>query len=163
MNALRQKWFWCWPEKRHEYFKRHLAVGVTYLSGVEISTLALTLQTSQIRTAGDVQSADVFAPGALTDYLQRAGVVLCNPPFGDFDDDERRQYHLSSTKKPVELLNRARHDLHPSGVIGFVLPHLFIDGLGYSGIRKRLQNVSRAFILLICPIKHLKPTRKWRF
>jgi len=138
MNALRQQWFGVGPEKRHEYFKRHLAAVERDPFGVEISTLALTLADFPNPNGWDVQSADVFAPGALTNYLQRAGVVLCKPTFGDFDDDERGRYQLSSTKKPVELLNRVLDDLHPSGVIGFVLPHLFFDGRGYSGVRKRL-------------------------
>jgi hypothetical protein len=138
MNVLRQKWFGMTPAKRHEYFVQHLAAVERDPFGVEISTLALTLADFPNPNGWTVQPGDVFKPGVLSSYLQRAGVVLCNPPFRDFANDERRQYQTSSTKKPVELLNRVLDDLHPQGVIGFVLPRLFIDGRGYSGIRKRL-------------------------
>lgn len=138
MNVLRRKSFGVGPKKRHEYFKSHLSAIERDPFGVEISTLALTLADFPNPNGWDVKFADVFTPGILSSYLQRAGVVLCNPPFGDFDDEERQQHRPASTKKPVELLNRVLDDLHPRGVIGFVLPHLFIDGRGYSGIRRRL-------------------------
>ncbi|MGI8961178.1 MAG: N-6 DNA methylase [Bryobacteraceae bacterium] len=138
MNALRQKWFGVTPPKRHEYFTNHLAAIERDPFGEEISTLALTLADFPNPNGWDVRHGDVFMPGVLTSHLKRAGVVLCNPPFGDFDDDERRKYATSSTKKPVELLSRVLDDLHPQGVIGFVLPRLFINGRGYSEIRRRL-------------------------
>jgi hypothetical protein len=138
MNVLRQKWFGVLPTERHNYFTNHLAAIEKDAFGVEISTLALTLADFPNPNGWNVQYDDVFKPGVLTGPLRRAGVVLCNPPFGDFDDDERAIYELSSTKKPVELLNRVLNDLHPDGVLGFVLPRLFIDGRGYAEIRKRL-------------------------
>ena len=140
MNVLRKKWFGMTPARRHEYFVSHLAAIERDPFGVEISTLALTLADFPNPNGWDVCAGDVFLPGVLTAHLQRAGVVLCNPPFGDFDDDERSLYQPASTKKPVELLTRVLDDLHPQGVIGFVLPRNFIDGRGYSGIRKRLAD-----------------------
>jgi len=138
MNALRQKWFGMSPASRHEYFTNHLAAVEHDPFGVEISTLALTLADFPNPNGWNVRPGDVFRSGVLTRDLQRAGVVLCNPPFGKFDDDERERYQISSTKKPVELLNRVLDDLHPRGVLGFVLPRLFIDGHGYAGVRRRL-------------------------
>lgn len=138
MNRLRQMWFGTTPQQRHKYFQRHLAAIERDPFGVEISRLALTLADFPNPNGWNIQQDDVFMSEVLPGYLRRASVVLCNPPFGDFDDDERARYPLSSTKKPVELLNRVLDHLHPQGIIGFVLPRLFIDGRGYSGIRKRL-------------------------
>jgi hypothetical protein len=138
MNALRQKWFGMPPTARHEYFTTHLAAVERDPFGVEISTLALTLADFPNPNGWNVRRGDVFQPGVLMRELRRAGVVFCNPPFEAFDEDERVQYDISSTKKPVELLTRVLDDLHPRGVLGFVLPRLFIDGHGYAEIRKRL-------------------------
>jgi hypothetical protein len=156
MNILRQKWFGVTPIKRHEYFVRHLAAIERDPFGVEISTLALTLADFPNPNGWDVRPSDVFLPGVLTTHLRRAGVVLCNPPFGDFDDDERSHYQPSSTKKPVELLNRVLDDLHPQGVIGFVLPRLFVDGRGYSGIRKRLVDRFATLHVTVLPDRAFK-------
>jgi hypothetical protein len=139
MNALRQTWFGLTPSNRHEYFTRHLAAVERDPFGVEISTLALTLADFPNPNGWNVQLGDVFEPGVLSSYLKRAGVVLCNPPFADFTREERRRYEVRSTKKPVELLNRVLDDLHPQGVLGFVLPRLFIDGRGYAEVRKRIS------------------------
>ena len=156
MNALRQKWFGMTPEKRHEYFISHLAAIERDPFGVEISTLALTLADFPNPNGWDVRIGDVFTPGVLASHLRRAGVVLCNPPFGDFDDDERALYDISSPKKPVELLNRILDDLHPQGIIGFVLPRLFINGRGYSRLRRRLADRFATLDVTILPDRAFK-------
>ena len=140
MNHLRQNLFGASPEERHQYFAKHLAGVERDPFGVEISGLALTLADFPNPNGWNIQHRDVFADGAIEDLLRRAGVVLCNPPFEDFDDEQRSKYHLTSTKKPVELLHRVLNDLHPSGVLGFVLPRNVIDGRGYSQIRRRLAD-----------------------
>ena len=142
MNALRPNLFLMAPDERHRYFTKHIAGIEKDPFGVEIShfTLALADFPNLSGWTKRVKLGDVFEPGVLTDYLKRAGVVLCNPPFEQFDlEGERKKYQVSSPWKPVELLNRVLDDLHPSGVLGFVLPRNFVDGTGgYKEIRKRL-------------------------
>ena len=138
MNFLRQKLFGMSPPERHNYFIHHLAAIEKDPFGAEISRLALTLADFPNPGGWDIAQKDVFEPGVLTAYLRRTGVVLCNPPFEDFDKEERQHYRPVSTKKPAELLQRVLCELHPSGVIGFVLPRNFIDGQGYAPIRKSL-------------------------
>jgi hypothetical protein len=156
MNVLRQKWFGMPPAARHEYFTHHLAAVERDPFGVEISTLALTLADFPNPNGWNVRCSDVFRPGVLTQELQRAGVVFCNPPFDAFDDDERSQYEISSTKKPVELLKRVLDDLHPKGVLGFVLPRLFIDGRGYADVRRRLAERFATLHVTVLPDRAFK-------
>lgn len=138
MHALRQNLFGASSAERHKYFVKHLA-GIEFDPfGAEISTLALTLADFPNPNGWRIRTADVFAPGAMTDELRSAGVVLCNPPFEKFTDEERDAYTPRSVQKPAELLNRVLDDLHPSGVLGFVLPLVAADGRGYSEIRERL-------------------------
>jgi len=152
MNQLRQNLFGATPAERHRYFVRHLAGIEKDPFGVEISRLALTLADFPHPGDWDIVKGDVFQSGGpLSKYLRRAGVVLCNPPFRDFDKDERREYKQSSIKKPVELLNRVLNDLHPSGVLGFVLPRIVVDGRGYADIRKRLTERFANIELTVLP------------
>jgi len=72
--------------------------------------------------------------------LRQSRIVLCNPPFEDFDEDSRKRCKPKSVRKPVELLTRVLSNLHPDGMIGFVLPRLVIDGAGYKSIRADLAN-----------------------
>jgi hypothetical protein len=138
MNYLRQTLFLTDPPERHRYFVNHLAAVETDPFGVEISRLALTLADFPNPNNWEITHADVFEPGVLTDLLKRAGVVLCNPPFGDFTNEERQKYIAASPVKPVELLDRVLNDLNTTGVLGFVLPRNIIDGQNYKAIRKRL-------------------------
>lgn len=151
MNVLRHNLFGMTPAERHKYFIEHLAGIEKDPFGVEISRLALTLADFPNPGGWKIEPGDVYESGVLTGFLQRAGVVLCNPPFHDFDLDERNEYQLSSTKRPVELLHRVLNDLHQSGVIGFVLPRNIIDGRGYAEIRKRLAKRFAKIELTILP------------
>jgi hypothetical protein len=139
MNALRSNLFLMTPIERHRYYTNHIEAIEKDDFGVEISHLALALADWPNLSGWTkrVTQGDVFKRGVLTDYLPRAGVVLCNPPFGDFNSDERES-HIYSLKKPVELLNRVLDDLHPSGILGFVVPRNFVDGQGYKEIRQRI-------------------------
>ena len=138
MHALRQNLFGAPPEERHEYFVRHLAGAECDPFGREISALALTLADFPNSSGWNLARQDVFMRGAMAGVLQRSGVVLCNPPFGRFDSDERRRYGPSFVAKPAELLHLVLEDLHPDGVLGFVLPFVAVDGQGYKAIRERL-------------------------
>lgn len=153
MNALRPKLFGMTPAERHDYFIKHFVGVEKDHFGVEISRLALTLADFPNLGGWKIIQDDVFREGALTDYLQKAGVVLCNPPFQDFGKEERKPYKLTSTSKPVELLHRVLNDLHPSGVLGFVLPRNIIDGRSYKDIRKRLAERFAEIDITVLPDK----------
>jgi hypothetical protein len=152
MNALRSNLFLMTPIERHRYFTNHIAAIEKDDFGVEISHLALALADWPNLSGWTkrVTQGDVFEAGVLTDYLPRAGVVLCNPPFGDFRPDER-EAQIYSPKKPVELLNRVLDDLHPSGILGFVVPRNFVDGQGYREIRKRITRRFANIDLTVLP------------
>ena len=108
MNHLRHnhKTFLMNAQERHSYFVRHLAALEADSFGVEISRLALTLADFPNPNNWDVAHDNVFRPDAMTPYLQRAGVVFCNPPFASFTRQERERYQIRSPKKPVEVLHR---------------------------------------------------------
>ena len=138
LNHLRPNLIFAAPQERHSYFVKHLA-GIEYDPfGVEISTLALTLADFPNPNGWKIDEGDVFTPHAMTNLLQRSGVVLCNPPFEAFTENERLAYSATDIRKPAELLRRVLADLHHDGVLGFVLPYIAVDGKPYAKIRKLL-------------------------
>jgi hypothetical protein len=151
MNALRHSLYGMPPQERHEYYVKHLAGVEKEPFGVEISKLALTLADFPNPGGWDVREGDVFNPDELRPYVQRAGVVLCNPPFRDFNPDEKRHYAPRSSRQPEELLNRVLDDLPPEGVLGFVLPRIVVRGAAYADIRRRLADRFAYIDLTILP------------
>jgi len=151
LNHLRSNLLLASSQERHDYFVRHLA-GIEYDPfGVEISKLALTLADFPNPNSWHVKRADIFAPNAMTEFLQRADVVLCNPPFESFSDEERARYDPIEMKKPAELIRRVLTDLHPGGVLGFVLPYNAVDGRPYATTRKLLAERFASLELTVLP------------
>src|SRR5207249_3639752 len=70
--------------------------------------------------------------------LREARAVLCNPPFEPFRPRERVRYQLTSVHKPVELILRVLANLHPQGVLGFVMPRQLLNGASYRAVREQL-------------------------
>jgi hypothetical protein len=152
MNALRPNLFLMSAQQRHDYFVKHMVGIEKDPFGAEISRLALTLADFPNPNNWAIEEADVFAGDVVQRYAGRAGVVLCNPPFADFDDDERSEYKPQSPKKPVELLNRVLDGLHSSGVLGFVLPRAAVDGRGgYADLRLRLAKRFATIDMTVLP------------
>jgi hypothetical protein len=151
LNYLRPNLFLASPQERHRYFVKHLA-GIEYDQfGVEISTLALTLADFPNSNGWNIHQGNVFAPHAMTDLLRRSGVVLCNPPFEPLSGSERSRYKTEDVRKPAELLRRVLADLHPAGVLGFVLPYIAVDGRAYASTRKLLADRFASLELTVLP------------
>jgi type I restriction-modification system DNA methylase subunit len=153
MNALRDKLYGATPAQRHDYFVEHLVGIERDPFGAEISRFALTLADFPNPNDWEIDIADVFEGDSLKQHVRQAGVVLCNPPFRDFDKSDRQKYRSISTKPPAELLHRVLNDLHPSGVLGFVLPRSAVDGRGYSPIRRRLAERFANIDITVLPDK----------
>jgi hypothetical protein len=125
-----------WDAKqRHDYFVKVLAGYEKDPFAVEVSKLCLLLADFPNPNGWRVKEADVFSSTDFDRALGRANVVLCNPPFEDFEltHPARRDHHI---QKPVAVLNKVLSLLPPHGLIGFVLPRKFIDGRGYREARK---------------------------
>lgn len=139
MNVLKPRLFAMDASERHKYFVNHLAGIEADPFAVEISKLALTLADFPNPNGWDIAPGDVFDSAISQDYLKRAAVVLCNPPYSDFDQGDRTHYGLSYVQRPAAVLDQVLKHLHPEGVLGFVLPRNFVDGRGaYAEVRERI-------------------------
>ncbi len=127
------------PEIRHRYFIRSLYGFEKDAFALEISRLCLMLADFPFPNGWHLKSADAFDSKPFEKAVSRADVVLCNPPFESFKEKERDAYSdLTSTLKPVELLNRVLKELRPTSTLGFVLPRQVLDGKSYKSIREQL-------------------------
>ena len=154
MNKLRKQLpFSLAPRDKHRYFVRRLSGIEQDPFSSEVSSLALTLADFPNPNEWDVVQGNVFDPEKLRERVSRAGVVLCNPPFGKFNPKERDRYGTRSHRKPAELLHRILDYLHPRGVLGFVLPRAFVDGSNYADVRTRLAERFDTLDVTILPDK----------
>ena len=152
MNALRQNLFGTDASERHRYFVQHLAGIETDPFAVEISRLALTLADFPNPNGWNIAHGDVLDDSVSADYLKRAGVVLCNPPYSDFDPSERAHYGARYVQRPAAILDHVLNYLHLEGVLGFVLPRTFVDGRGgYAEVRKRLAKRFASIEITLLP------------
>jgi len=129
------------PEDRHRFFIRALHGFERDTFALEIGKLCLMLADFPFPDGWQLSRADVFTSRTFETASSRADVVLCNPPFEDFSNAERRQYrNRRAVQKPAELLHRILDRLKPSGTLGFVLPRQFLDGRAYRDVRRRLAD-----------------------
>jgi len=151
LNHLRSNLVLTAPQERHKYFVKHLS-GMEYDPfGVEISMLTLTLADFPNPNGWNIQTGDVFVPHAMTELLQKSGAVLCNPPFEALSKKDRLRYGAKDSVKPAELLRRVLADLHPDGVLGFVLPYDAVDGRRYAEVRKLLADRFGSIDITVLP------------
>jgi hypothetical protein len=143
--------------ERHHYFKGLLYGFDIEGFGLEVARSSLMLADFPYPNKWNLDKADVFGPtDKWPDFdaaLRRASVVLCNPPFRPFSEDERREYGTSSFLPPVELLARVLDRLQPHGMIGFVMPLQLLTGKSYALIRERIARRFSDFEVVSLPDK----------
>lgn len=152
MNVLRHKLFGADASERHRYFVGHLAGIEADPFAVEISRLALTLADFPNPNGWNIVHGDVMDSANSAELLRRAGVVLCNPPYGDFEPEQRVKYKTPYVQRPAAILDQVLEHLHPEGVIGFVMPRIFVDGRGgYAAVREKLARRFRSLEITLLP------------
>jgi hypothetical protein len=136
--------------ERHAYFVR-------MLSGMEIDSFAREVARYSLILADypnpdgwDISGANAFVSPEFDAYLQRAQIVLCNPPYRDFSASERQTYAATaSPNKAVEALRRVLQ--HPPHMLGFVLPRVFVDGQIYRETRRQLAAEYSEIEMVVLP------------
>ena len=137
-------------DQRHQYF-------VEMLSGIEIDPFAREVARLSLMLADypnpdgwSLHGADALESSLFDEELAKANIVLCNPPFETFSEDERERYtDLFSVRKPAEILHRILQN--PPQLLGFVLPRVFLTGQGYKELRGILGATYRSIQLLVLP------------
>ena len=139
-------------EQRHNYF-------VSMLSGIEsdefareVARLSLLLADYPNPDGWRLYGEDALDSPVFERELSNARIVLCNPPFEDFNLEERTRYTgLTSTRKPAAILGRVLQK--PPDLLGFVLPRSFIVGRGYKQVRNVIAETYSSLELVALPDK----------
>ncbi|AWK85941.1 N-6 DNA methylase [Azospirillum thermophilum] len=129
-------------EQRHAFLVPRIRGAEIDTFACEVATLSLILADYPNANGWKIKPADLFRPAALAKEAARATVILCNPPWEDFDADERSAYSDMAAKshsKPMAVL-RTVLDAHPEA-IGFVLPQGFLRQKQYSELRQQVADL----------------------
>lgn len=130
------------PSKRHQYFRHRLHGNDQDTFALEeIARLSLTLGDIPNSDGWDLKVVDIFRGNVLVHYAREAGIVLANPPFGDFKPDESRLLTGESAQpkyvnKAAEMLWRVTSEMKPGAVFGVVLPQGFLHDKNASSLRQ---------------------------
>jgi type I restriction-modification system DNA methylase subunit len=129
-------------EQRHDFLVPRVRGAEIDSFACEVATLSLILADYPNANGWKIQPDDLFRPAVLAREAANAKVILCNPPWEEFDADERVEYPAiveKSFSKPMAVL-RTILDARPEG-IGFVLPRGFLRQHQYAELRQRIADL----------------------
>jgi hypothetical protein len=137
---------------RHVFLTERIAGDEVDAFACEVAKLSLILADYPNANGWEIGELDPFADHALARRLSAANVVLCNPPFSAFSEEERAKYpemFARSVTKSGAALNIAL-DACPVG-LGFILPRAFIDERQFQAERRRVEALYREIELVSLP------------
>ena len=126
------------PERRHEYFCKMLIGVEKDPLALEVCRLMLTLSDYPNDNSWQLHSEDVFTWDGWDAALKSASVVLANPPYEAFQEDERRRVGAVKAHPPAEFLRRLMHQ--PPLMLGLVLPQSFLTSPFYREANRQIAN-----------------------
>ena len=142
-----------WSDRqRHDLLVQNIYGSEIDAFAREVAMLSLILADYPNTNGWKIDDADLFRGEALESRLASADVVLCNPPFAGFTDNERTAYPIASARGTTKALSvlTAVLDAQPQA-LGFVLPHAFLSGRAYRNHRKTIEESYREIELVSLP------------
>ncbi len=138
-------------DQRHNYFVQMLAGIEIDAFACEVARYSLILADYPNPNGWRIENDNFFAFHEHNKYLlKQAQVVVCNPPFEDFNfDDITKGYSLFSRNRAVEALYRIL-SFKPR-MLGIVLPRSFLDGQSYLQARKQIAELYNNVSLIALP------------
>ena len=144
MRRLRMDVDPAWSDaKEHQYFATHLCGFDDDDFALETAFLSLTLADFPDHDGWDLSKADLWTTRALEDGCAKARILLANPPFQDFDRNERGALRAKgkepvAANKATELMRRAIPHLPAGALMGVVLPRETLEGEKSQTLREHL-------------------------
>lgn len=134
---------------QHRHLVSHFSASELDQFACEIARLSLILADYPNANGWHIHNEDLFDGVALKRRLQQADIVLCNPPFEDFEPSSPYRDHTASVHKPIEVLHRILDDA-PS-FLGIVMPAGFESHRKYQALLERTLRLYGDVELLMLP------------
>ena len=137
--------------KRHAFLVDRLSGDETDPFACEVAALSLILADYPNHNGWRIRRSDLFEKDVLKSRMTNRGIVLCNPPFQDFSNEDRSRYPIATKfySKPKAVLNAAL-DGHPRA-LAFVLPRPFILDRKFASERCRIEELYGDIELVALP------------
>lgn len=132
-------------EQRHAFLVPRIRGAEIDAFACEVATLSLILADYPNANGWKIANQDLFRSAALAQQIGAARIVLCNPPWEDFEVDERAAYPemvAKSFSKPMAVL-RTGLEAEPEG-IGFVVPRAFSASSSIASCARRSPTATAA-------------------
>lgn len=126
-------------EKRHKFMTARIGGAEIDAFACEVAVLSLILADYPAANGWNIQTEDLFQNDNLAERIADATVVLCNPPFEKFTNEQRVAYPEMAARtvsRPMAVLHTVL-DQKPAA-IGFVLPHGILRQKQYAELRVRI-------------------------
>jgi hypothetical protein len=136
-------------EDQHNYLVQRLAAIEIEDFAREVCWLRLVLADYPNPNGWQIHKGDVFKGNRLRLELEKASIVLCNPPFEDFSSQDRKYYQNVLPQKPAELLSRVIRV--PPQLLGLILPRNFESGSSYRRFHSQLAATYDRIELIALP------------
>lgn len=143
-----------WSEKqRHDFLIDKISGNEIDPFACEVATLSLILADYPNANGWKIRQSDLFLK-APSSNIDSDAIILCNPPFEDFNDEEKVKYpdaYKLSVHKPIAALAEAL-EARPLA-LGFVLPRGFIQDSRYASIREKIEEHFSSIEVVALPDK----------
>jgi len=139
-------------EERHDFLISRIRGAEIDTFACEVATLSLILADYPNANGWKIANRDLFSSATLAQQIGSAKIVLCNPPWEDFDAEERSEYPDMAAKsfsKPMAVLRTAL-EAAPEG-LGFVIPQGFLRQQQYGQLRQAIADKYRHVELTSLP------------
>lgn len=131
------------PGRRGPYLRSRLHGTERDPFALEIARLSLTLTDIPNPDGWDLRIEDMFIGDRLADQARGKTILLANPPFEKFTEQELAAYAKVDTRvvvnnKAAEMLRRTLPELQPGSVFGVVVPQSILNGAFAEDVRRYL-------------------------
>lgn len=142
-----------WTDRqRHDLLVKKIKGSEIDVFACEVAVLSLILADYPNKNGWKIENIDLFKDHNLSTRLEKADVVLCNPPFEIFNSDERALY------PQVSAISGARAEAvlaltlqSVPKALGFVLPRAFLMDRAYREQRRAVERLYREVELVSLP------------
>jgi N-6 DNA Methylase len=142
---------------RRDYLRERLHGIDLDAFALEIARLSLTLADIPNSDGWDLRRKDMFLDPFFSEQVNRATVLLANPPFGHFNEQEelasRQDEPDFCNEKATELLRRVLRDIRPGSVFGLIVPQSLLHGRHATSLRRLLVQEFEILEILLFPDK----------